>query len=253
MKVGENMNINKYKKLRNGKYELTLDNLETLCLYEDTILKYNLLLTKKVDSKKNEILEFDKKCDVYYTGVKYIKNRARSKKEVKDKLIKLEMPIDYIDEAIEKLERQGYINDLIYAKSFLNNKLITTANGPYKIKQEMLKKGVSNSIIEEVLEEYTEDIQIEKINKIVTRMIKSNRNKGNNLLKRKINLELLNQGFYKELINEAINNHEFNDDSDILKKEYEKLYRKLSNKYSGKELEYKIKQKLYQKGLIYEE
>ena len=32
-----------------------------------------------------------------------------------------------------------------------------------------------------------------------------------------------------------------------------KLYKKLSSKYSGKELEYKIKQKMYQKGLVYEE
>ena len=44
----------------------------------------------------------------------------------------------------------------------------------------------------------------------------------------------------------------FNDTSDIAKREYEKLYKRLSRKYSGKELEYKIKEKLYQKGLSYE-
>ena len=49
-----------------------------------------------------------------------------------------------------------------------------------------------------------------------------------------------------------MNNHEFKDDSDIAKKEYEKLYKKLSSKYEGAELEFKIKQKLYQKGLTYE-
>ncbi len=247
------MKINKYKKLRNGKYELTLENLEIITLYEDTILKYNLLLTKDISSNKSEILEFDKKCDVYYIGLKYIKSRARSIKEVRDKLSREEYPIDYIDLAIDKLKEQGYLNDSIYAKSFLNNKLITTSHGPYKIKQEMLKKGIKESIISEVLNDYTEDIQEEKIKKIITRMIKSNRNKGNNLLKRKMNIELINEGFSKELINNAINNCEFNDDKDIAKKEYEKLYKKLSIKYSGKELEYKIKQKLYQKGLVYEE
>ena len=39
----------------------------------------------------------------------------------------------------------------------------------------------------------------------------------------------------------------------MVKKEYDKLYKKLSRKYSGNELEYKIKEKLYQKGLYYEE
>lgn len=247
------MKIDKYKKLRNGKYELTLDNLETMILYEDTILKYNLLLTKNIGTNKKEVLDFDRKCDVYYVGLRYIKNRARSKKEVYDKLVKEEYPLDYINESIEKLEKQGYINDSVYARSFLNNKLITTSNGPYKIKQEMLKKGIDESIINNTLEDYKDEIQTEKIDKIVTRMIKSNRNKGNNLLKKKINMELINQGFSKELIKESIESHEFGDDSDIAKREYEKLYKKLSNKYSGKELEYKIKQKMYQKGLVYEE
>ena len=47
-------------------------------------------------------------------------------------------------------------------------------------------------------------------------------------------------------------NFEFDNNDDIAKKEYDKLYRKYSRKYSGKELEYKIKEKLYQKGLNYE-
>ena len=37
------MKIDKYKKLRNGKYELIMENGEGIQLYEDTILKYNLL------------------------------------------------------------------------------------------------------------------------------------------------------------------------------------------------------------------
>ena len=38
------------------------------------------------------------------------------------------------------------------------------------------------------------------------------------------------------------------DDSISYQKEYDKLYKKLSRKYEGATLEYKIKEKLYQKG-----
>ena len=55
-----------------------------------------------------------------------------------------------------------------------------------------------------------------------------------------------------EVISKVIDNYNFNDTSAIAKKEYEKLYTRLSRKYSGTELEYKIKEKLYQKGLSYE-
>ena len=50
-----------------------------------------------------------------------------------------------------------------------------------------------------------------------------------------------------------MSNVEFTDTKDIQKREYDKLYRRLSKKYSGRELEYKIKEKLYQKGLYYED
>lgn len=246
------MRIEKYKKLRNGKYEITLEDNSTFEIYEDVILKYNLLLTKEIGENKKEILEFNQECDTYYTGLKLLKSRARSKKEVQENLIKKEYPQNFVEKAIEKLEKQGYINDQIYSRSFLNNKLITTSNGPYKIKQEMLKKGIKEEIINDTLKEYTEDIQLEKINKIIIRMIKSNRTRGNSMLKRKIFSDLISQGFEKNLINESLSKQEFKSDEEIAKKEYEKIYKKLSQKYEGAELEYRIKQKLFQKGLSYE-
>ena len=55
------------------------------------------------------------------------------------------------------------------------------------------------------------------------------------------------------MIISELDNHKFNDSKEFIQREYDKLYRKLSRKYSGSELELKIKQKMYQKGLNYEE
>ena len=140
---------------------------------------------------------------------------------------------------------------MFYAKSFLNNKLITTSNGPRKIRLELQKKGIRQDIIDDVLEEYSDDIQLEKINKIANRIVKSNRNKSNKALKIKINNDLGLEGFSKKLIDQVINDLKFASEDEIAKKEYEKLRKRLSRKYSGEELEIKIKQKMYQKGFCY--
>ena len=96
--------------------------------------------------------------------------------------------------------------------------------------------------------QYTRQIQREKIDKIVNKQIRANHNKSNALLKRKIGNDLVMQGFYREDINSAIDNSNFSDDKLIMQKEYEKIKNRLSKKYSGQELEYKIKEKMAQKG-----
>lgn len=245
------MKIEKYKKLKNGKYELTLENLEKIQLYEDTILKYELLLKKEINNELTSILKFDKECEVYYIALKYIKTRTRSKKEIYDNLALKNYNKEDIVNTIQKLEKQGYINDLFFAKSFLNNKLITTSNGPLKIKKELIKKGIKPEIIDEVLKDYDSDIQKEKIKKIMNRMIKSNKNKSIRMLKMKIITDLISQGFFKADIEYVMNEIEFKEDENLAAKEYEKFYKKLSRKYSGEELEFKIKQKMFQKGFDY--
>lgn len=246
--MGDIMKIEKYKKLKNGKYELTLEDNQNLELYEDTILKFGLLLKKSIDQNYNQILEFDKKWEVYYIALKYLKTRTRSKKEVFNYLIEKDYNKKNIEKALERLEQQGYINDLFYAKSFLNQKLITTSNGPYKIKSDLLKRGIDNNIVDQVLEEYDKDIQLKKIEKIVNRIIKTNKNKSVKMLKIKIVTDLTSQGFASKDIQKVIDESEFKEDKDIKQREYEKLYKKLSRKYSGEELKFKINQKMIQKG-----
>lgn len=247
------MKILKYRKLKSGKYQVELDNNQKLELYEDTILNYDLLLKKEIEEEQLDgILKYNDKFDAYYCALKYLNVRARSKKEIKDYLKKKDYDENTISETISKLESQGYLNDLSFAKMFLTNKLITTSNGPLKIRRELLQHELSNEDINIVLEDYTNEIQIEKIRKQVNRIIKSNRNKGNIYLKRKLYNELNNEGFKPSLIETELNNIELDDDSDLAKKEYDKLYKKLSRKYSGQELEFKINQKLYQKGFHYE-
>ena len=83
-------------------------------------------------------------------------------------------------------------------------------------------------------------------------MFKSNKTRGGSVLKKKIMLDLHLLGYENDMINSVLNNYDFSNNEDIAKREYEKLYKRLSRKYEGKELEFKIKEKLYQKGLYYE-
>lgn len=248
------MKILKYKKKKNGQYELELESGEKLSLYEEVILKYELLLKKKVDEKEREkILLSNQQYDVYYVALKSLKSRFKSVKDLRDFLLKKEYPQDYVDKAIQKLLKQGYLNDRSFAKAYINQQMITTSKGPRKIEKELLDKGVSSDIIYDELIVFTQDDQIEKIKKVANRAIRSNRSRGGAVLHKKIVHDLQTLGYDRSIIESVLSTLDFGDTKEIAKKEYEKIYRRLSRKYSGRELEYKIKEKLYQKGLYYED
>lgn len=247
------MKILRYKKLSNGKYQIVLDGADELQLYEDVILKYELLLKREILAKDfDSILNYNMECDVYYVALKSLKARFKSSCELKKSLLMKNYPSDLVEKAINKLETQGYLNDRSFAKGYINNQIITSSKGPNRIIKDLINKGVDSKIVNEEISIFSEDIQLEKINKIIKVALKSNRNKGGVVLKNKIVNDLINNGYSYEVVNKVVDNYNFNDTLDIAKREYDKLYRRLSKKYDGKELEYKIKEKLYQKGLNYE-
>ena len=248
------MKIIKYKKGSKGLYKVELDDGRCLALYEEVILKFDLLLKKEVlESELDDIEKFNLECDVYYVALNSLKSRFKSVYDTKEFLLKKEYPSDLVEKSVDKLVSQGYLNDRSYAKGFINNKMVTSNMGPNKIRKELLEHRISLDIINEELVVFEEEIQLEKINKVVDKLIRSNHTRGGFVLKKKITNDLVMLGYDIDLINKVIIDFDFSNDKDMVKKEYDKLYKRLSRKYSGNELEYKIKEKLYQKGLYYEE
>ena len=242
------LKIEKFIKQKDGNYKLKLENSNELIVHEDLILKYELLLTKNINEEIMEQLrEEQKNYDVYNVALKYIKVKIRSKKEIKVYLEKKGYSSDQIDYAISLLEKQGYLNNELFAKALIHDKIHLSNDGPLKIIIELEKNDIIEDIITKNMDIFTEELERERIEKLVKKQLKLNKNKSNQLLKKKIELNLINLGYHKSLINEILSDIKV-DDSNIYQKEYEKLEKKLSRKYQGKELELKIKQKLYQKG-----
>ena len=240
------MKIQKYKKLKNGMYQVIFENFDTVILHENIILKYDLLITKEVN---DDILKKMLKENSKYIGIDlalhFLAKKMRSTKEVDDYLKKNDIDKLNREEIIKYLKSENYLNDLEFAKAYVNDRIILSNDGPNKIENKLVDLGIDNDLINKSITFFTEESQIEKIEKIANKLINTNKNKSKKLLKNKIIEYLYNLGYSKELINKCIEDLDFKDDKDIMRKEYDKIYKKLSKKYSGKELEYKIKQKMY--------
>ena len=241
------MKIIKYKKVGSNKYKIYFDD-SSIILYEDVILKHNLLLKKEVDSELLvEINKDNYKASIYDIALKYIGIRMRSKKELKEYLIKKKFDSKDIDELIEKLEYQGHLNDDYFCKCYINDKINLTNNGIDKIKNDLIKLGIEESVVDEKLSNVDKSILNEKLNKIITKELRVNSKLPIGKLKQKIINRCINLGYNLSSINEILDTISIESNSDI-SNDYNKLYKKYSSKYDEYKLKNVLKSKLYQKG-----
>lgn len=246
------MKIGKYTKLKSNKYNVEIDGL-SVKLYDDVIVKFELLRKKEIDEDLfKEITEYNDRLEAYYKALKYISRKLRTEKEMV-KYLEKEYSRSVVRETIERLKKDGYLDEKIYLKSYLSDQINLGSYGPNKIKKDLIKLGLNEEDIVEKLDSIDDDIWLGKIEKIVKKRISTNKSYGNNKLKEKILYDLSNQGYYKWMIEEVINNSDFSTNDSLIEKEYNKVYNKLSKKYEGYELETKIISKLVSKGFYYEE
>lgn len=241
------MKIISYKKKPSNLYEIALSDKRVLSLYDDVILKYELLLKKEINEKElDEIILYNSKIESYMTALKYLNTKLRTEKEIRTKLMHYSK--DAINYTIVRLTKEGYLNNELYIKSYINDEVNLKFIGPNKILFNLKKLGFKDDDILNYLNTFENEIWLDKINKYVLKKVNSNHNLSGLLLKQKLIQDLVNKGFYKEHINLIINEFDFNDNDSVKEKEYNKLKNKLSKKYSGEELEYRIKIGLMKKG-----
>ena len=243
------MKIIKYEKKKNGMYQVFFDNDNNIDLHEEIILKYNLLIKKEAFVDEIEKMLDENKIYIGYNlAIKYISQKMRTKKETKEYLSKKSIDFESIDKIIEILEKEKYIDEISYAKAFVNDKILLSNDGPNKIRNKLIELGISYDSIEKALTDFTSSLELERVEKLSNKYAASNKSKSNNSLKNKIIEYLYNLGYDKSIIMDCVNKLKFRDDSDIAKREYDKIYKKLSRKYSGSELEFRVRQKMYSLG-----
>lgn len=241
------MKIVKYKKLKENKYEVYLENDSKIILYEDVILKEELLLKKEI----NDILKLTKineEYEIYDVALKYLNHHVASVKGMKEYLEKKKYSLQNIDKIVDKIICKGYLNDENYAKCYINNQINLSNDGPLKIKKHLEDNDISSNIYNKYLNQYN-NIWNERINRYVTKQKKTNK-KSMYYFKGKMLINLVNLGYEKDMIDEVLNHVTIDNISELKELEKNKIRKKLERKYRGNELERKIKEKLWQKGFF---
>lgn len=245
------MKIEKFKKDKNNLYNVYFDNELEVSLFDDVIVKYNLLVNKEMDNKKfDEIIKYNDLLNGYYKSIKYINKKLRTELEIEKYLKKLEVSDNNIKKIITLLKKDGYLNKSVYLKAYINDQFNLTNNGPLKVKRDLINLGYEEKELIHVLNSFD---WISRIEIIILKKIKINKKLSNNALKTKILNDIIKLGYLKEDILNILDKIVLSDDTDNLKKELVKVKDKYSKKNSGHDLEYKVINYLFKKGFNIED
>lgn len=250
---------------QSNRYSLFIDEEFFIGVDQEILIKYALHKDQVVDQDlldKVKSAENDHK--LYSAAINYLSYGMRSIKEMRDYLNKqkdkkenYDPSEEVIEETLERLIRQGYLNDLEYAKSYVRTNYTLKSKGPTVIQNELkVKKGINEMDILEALDEYPVDEQSENIQKLAEKFIRTKKSLPPKMMRNKLYTHLISKGFDKDIVNQHMSELTFEDAVDnqveMLEKEAEKYLRKHQRRFSGYDLKQKITQGLLGKGYDYE-
>ena len=95
--------------------------------------------------------------DAYTTALRLLNYRFRSEEELRRRLRDMEFPAEAIDAAIEKLRREGWIDDARFAAHYALS-LLRKRKGRRRIETDLRELGVDGAVARQAIAEPGEDM-----------------------------------------------------------------------------------------------
>ncbi|MDR0270004.1 RecX family transcriptional regulator [Paenibacillus sp.] len=187
-----------------GRYLISFGE-HILSVHEDVMIKYRMLKGYTFTKQElEEIVLADEKQRAYVQALKYLERKQRTSKELEDRLRQKEFGYAVIEQALQRLEREGLINDELYAKQWAEQRISSHRKGKAWVKQELRQKGVDNLLISEALAEVSQEQEFESC--LVVGRKKWSQTRGEIMdRKRKTGAFLMRRGFSGEQTRKVIN------------------------------------------------
>lgn len=197
-----NINYSKSKEV----FEVVFEDETKLLLNYNIFEKYKVSVD--MDFSENEILEMKYFSDIERAksrAINYISGKLKTKYEVRLKLKENGFAEDVIDEVLDILEKEEYLNDKVYCEIFIEDKKKINGYGKNKIKSLLIQKGISKNIFEDFLNEFEYDEEFDNALKMGIKKLELLSNEEDNFKKKqKIINYLTYRGFGFDVINDVL-------------------------------------------------
>jgi len=160
------MIITKLDKVGTKQVRLFFDEEKYCLLYYNEVRRLGFHEKDEVGQKEFEELNKLLLNRAKLKAMSLLKYQDRTRKELKDRLMRAEFPEFITEGAIAYVESFGYINDEEYVRRYMEYKAGTKSR--IQIKMDLRKKGIGTEILERIFDEYEyeeDDVLEEQVQK----------------------------------------------------------------------------------------
>jgi regulatory protein len=185
-------------------YLIHLDGSPALTVHEDILIKYRLLKGESLSEELVEEIEYaEERSKAYLQALSYLSRRPRSVKEVRQHLARKQFPEHWVDDALQRLQSQGYLDDGQFAKQWAGHRVRSQKKGSVWIRYELTEKGVSKEQISSALQELDHDAEYKNAVELARRRWKAD---SDNEFKQRQKLMqfLLRRGYTNDVVRRAV-------------------------------------------------
>ena len=195
------------QKNHSNRYNCFLDNDERISITDDIIFKFDL--SKGKELSEGELIELKSAADKAFTrekALELLSLREHGSGELRTKLLQKGYEKAHIAEVIDYLKEKNYLNDERFADLYSEELIRRKQFGPMKVKEKLFQRGMSSSLIQNILSNYDRETQIKNCRYHFQKKYRSNTSIETREDKAKAIRYLQGKGFGWDVINSVISN-----------------------------------------------
>lgn len=168
----------------------------------ETVYKNRLKVGLEIDEKSlRQIISENERLEALNKAVEYLSKSIKTKRQIKDFLLKKGYEEDVVWQVIDKLKEYNYVNDCEYSKRYIES--VSKNQGKKLIEYKLMMKGVKKEEISSAFDQSEIDLK-ESAKTVAEKYLKNKEFTKEN--KAKAYRYLISRGFSYEEANYALSN-----------------------------------------------
>lgn len=145
---------------KKDRYNIYIDGDYAASLSAETCVVYGIKTGSGIrEETLQEAVMRDNTRYAFDTAANLLSHKMRTRKELTDRLTERGIDPDAIEAAMDKLEGYGYVDDVGYAREFVDSAIHARKYGRKVVQHKLKQKGIDDDIIEQAMQTFTCEIE----------------------------------------------------------------------------------------------